>query len=312
MDRLTAIEIFVEVARAGSFSAVAERFEMTPAMIGKYIKWLEARVGSRLLNRNTRRQSLTEAGIEYLGGCQNLLQHYRELEQNTRAHTGQAAGKIRINAPGSYRLTPLLCRFMAQYPRIRIELDLCDRLVDVIGDGFDLIFRVGTPKDAAYIARPLTSSTSVFCASPRYLQRHGTPMALADLARHQCLGFTPWLTQSSLAEEFPLEHLHLWDSQFISNHGSALKVAAINHAGIVLQPRALLTQELESGVLLEILPDALPAPRPVNMLYPAREPMPLRLRLLIDYLSEQRHELDQPAQEGDQAGYSPRCFTLRR
>lgn len=137
-------------------------------------------------------------------------------------------------------------------------------------------------------------------------------MALADLARHQCLGFTPWLTQSSLAEEFPLEHLHLWDSQFISNHGSALKVAAINHAGIVLQPRALLTQELESGVLLEILPDALPAPRPVNMLYPAREPMPLRLRLLIDYLSEQRHELDQPAQEGDQTGYSPRCFTLRR
>ena len=84
MDRLTAIEIFVEVARAGSFSAVADRFEMTPAMIGKYIKWLEARVGSRLLNRNTRCQSLTEAGREYLGGCQSLLQHYRALEQNTR------------------------------------------------------------------------------------------------------------------------------------------------------------------------------------------------------------------------------------
>jgi DNA-binding transcriptional LysR family regulator len=298
VDRLTAIEIFVEVARAGSFSAVAERFEMTPAMIGKYIKWLEARVGSRLLNRNTRCQSLTEAGREYLGGCQNLLQHYRELEQNTRAHTGQAAGKIRINAPitfGSYRLTPLLCRFMAQYPQIRIELDLCDRLVDVIGDGFDLIFRVGTPKDAAYIARPLTSSTSVFCASPHYLQCHGTPIELADLARHRCLGFSPWLTQSSLAEEFPLEHLHLWDSQFISNHGSALKVAALNHAGIVLQPRALLSQELASGTLLEILPDALPAPRPVNLLYPAREPMPLRLRLLIDYLSDHRHELDLPA-----------------
>lgn len=233
MDRLTAIEIFVEVARAGSFSAVADRFEMTPAMIGKYIKWLEARVGSRLLNRNTRCQSLTEAGREYLGGCQSLLQHYRALEQNTQAHTGQAAGKIRINAPitfGSYRLTPLLCRFMAQYPQIRIELDLCDRLVDVIGDGFDLIFRVGTPKDAAYIARPLAHSASVFCASPRYLQRHGTPQELADLARHHCLGFAPWLTQSSLATEFPLEQLHLWDSPFISNHGSALKVAALNHA----------------------------------------------------------------------------------
>ena len=184
---------------------------------------------------------------------------------------------------------------MAQYPQIRIELDLCDRLVDVIGDGFDLIFRVGTPKDAAYIARPLAHSASVFCASPRYLQRHGTPQELADLARHHCLGFAPWLTQSSLSTEFPLEQLHLWDSPFISNHGSALKVAALNHAGIVLQPRALLSQELASGALLEILPDALPAPRPVNMLYPAREPMPLRLRLLIDYLSEHRQALDMPA-----------------
>ena len=187
MDRLTAIEIFVEVARAGSFAAVAERFAMTPAMIGKYIKWLEARVGSRLLNRNTRCQSLTEAGQEYLAGCQNLLQHYRELEQNTLANTGQAAGRIRINAPvtfGSYRLTPLLCRFMERYPQIRIELDLSDRLVDVIGDGFDLIFRIGQPKDAGYIARPLTSTGSVFCASPDYLQRHGTPLTLADLASH--------------------------------------------------------------------------------------------------------------------------------
>ena len=267
---------------------------MTPTMIGKYIKWLEARVGSRLLNRNTRCQSLTEAGQEYLAGCQNLLQHYRELEQNNLANTGQAAGRIRINAPvtfGSYRLTPLLCRFMERYPQIRIELDLSDRLVDVIGDGFDLIFRVGQPKDAGYIARPLASSDSVFCASPHYLQCHGTPLTLADLARHHCLGFSPWLGQSSLAEAFPLEQLHLWDSPFISNHGSALKVAALNHAGVLLQPRALLSEELERGTLQEILADALPAPRPVNLLYPAREPLPLRLRLLIDYLSEQRHQL---------------------
>ncbi|WAF97858.1 LysR family transcriptional regulator [Aeromonas dhakensis] len=294
MDRLTAIEIFVEVARAGSFAAVAERFAMTPAMIGKYIKWLEARVGSRLLNRNTRCQSLTEAGQEYLAGCQSLLQHYRALEQNTLANTGQAAGRIRINAPvtfGSYRLTPLLCRFMKRYPQIRIELDLSDRLVDVIGDGFDLIFRIGQPKDAGYIARPLTSTGSVFCASPDYLQRHGTPLTLADLASHHCLGFSPWLGQSRLAEAFPLEQLHLWDSPFISNHGGALKVAALNHAGILLQPRALLSEELERGTLQEILADALPAPRPVNLLYPAREPLPLRLRLLIDYLVEQRHQL---------------------
>ena len=239
-------------------------------------------------------QSLTEAGQAYLAGCQSLLQHYRELEQNTLANTGQAAGRIRINAPvtfGSYRLTPLLCRFMERYPQIRIELDLSDRLVDVIGDGFDLIFRVGQPKDAGYIARPLASSDSVFCASPHYLQRHGTPLTLADLARHHCLGFSPWLGQSSLAEAFPLEQLHLWDSPFISNHGSALKVAALNHAGILLQPRALLSEELERGTLQEILADALPAPRPVNLLYPAREPLPLRLRLLIDYLSEQRHQL---------------------
>lgn len=140
MDRLTAIEIFVETAKAGSFTAVADKFEMTPAMVGKYIKWLETKVGTRLLHRNTRRQHLTEAGQQYLEDCQALLHHYQELEQRTLAHSGKAIGKIRINAPvtfGSHSLTPLLCHFMALYPQIRVELELSDTLSEIVGDGFD-------------------------------------------------------------------------------------------------------------------------------------------------------------------------------
>lgn len=287
MDRLTSLEIFCAVSEAGSFSAVAERFAMTPAMIGKYIKALESRTGVRLLNRNTRRQSLTEAGREYLAGCREVLRHYHLLEQEMQAHNGQAAGLVRINAPitfGTCQLTPLLCDFMAQHPQIRVELHLSDSLDDVVGSGADLLVRVGALKDASYICRPLTFSQHLFCATPAYLARHGTPTRLADLEHHRCLGFLPWQTESPFSQAFPLEHLHLTRSPLLANQGQALKVAALHHAGILLQPFSLVQAELARGDLLEILADQRPPPRPIHLLYPSRAPLPLRLQLLIDYL----------------------------
>lgn len=291
MDRLTAIEIFVETAKAGSFTAVADKFQMTPAMIGKYIKWLETRVGARLLHRNTRRQHLTEAGQQYLAGCQALLLHYQELEQRTLAHSGEAIGRLRINAPvtfGCNVLTPLLCHFMTKHPQIRIELELSDTLSEIVGDGFDLLFRVGIPHDGTYIAREFASMELILCASPAYLANHGSPKTLSDLAHHRCLGFLPWLKASTLGEQFSLEYLHLWDSPFMTNHGMALKHAALTDAGIILQPLTLVAQELSQGHLIRLLPEMPALIRPIYMLYPARESMPYRLRLLIDYLLTQR------------------------
>ncbi len=292
MDRLTAIEIFVEVARAGSFAAVADRFAMTPAMIGKYIKWLEARVGSRLLNRNTRCQSLTEAGQEYLAAartCCNTTGSWSRtpwpIPARRRAGSASMPRHLR-QLPADAAAVPLHGALPADPHRA----GSVGSLVDVIGDGFDLIFRVGQPKDAGYIARPLASSDSVFCASPHYLQRHGIPLTLADLARHHCLGFSPWLGQSSLAEAFPLEQLHLWDSP-----SSATTAAPQGGRPQPCRHPAAAARPAERGARTRHPagdPGGCPArPAPGQPALSGQGALPLRLRLLIDYLSEQRHQL---------------------
>ena len=289
--------VFATVAEEGSLSAAARALGLTPSAVSRIIARTEQRLGTRLLLRTTRAITFTAEGEAYLRGARRILADMAEVEEAI-TDQGVPRGRLRVSAAlghGRLAIVPLVAAFSARYPNITVDLSLGDEVVDILGGQADVAVRFGHLPDSPLTARKVGETGQVVVASPDYLQRHGTPVELADLARHRCLGFTPWLTQSSLAEEFPLEHLHLWDSQFISNHGSALKVAALNHAGIVLQPRALLSQELASGALLEILPDALPAPRPVNLLYPAREPMPLRLRLLIDYLSDHRHELDLPA-----------------
>ena len=182
MDRLLSLEIFSAVAKAGSFTAVADSFGITPAMVGKHIKQLETQVGATLIHRSTRKQSLTEIGEDYLQGCQKLLADFALLEQKTAQLKNVPSGILRINAPtmyGSIVLSPLICDFLELHPQLHIELVLSDQMVDVLHDGFDAVFRIGKLEDAPYIGRKICDYDLVYCASPSYLNKHGVSDKLA-------------------------------------------------------------------------------------------------------------------------------------
>ncbi len=289
MDRLKSIEVFVEVVAAGSFTKASEKFGITPAMVGKHIKHLENSAGAALLNRNTRKQTLTEMGETYLLRCHKILDEYRALDQEVSLIKNAPKGTLRVNAPitfGALQLSPIICDFLNQYPGLHIDLDLTDKLVDVTHDGYDLIFRVGHLEDASYIGRKITDYELVFCASPQYLNAYGLPATLKDLNAHRCLGFSFWKKQSNLLSELDTNAFDIAHSRFRSNNGMALKMAAINDWGILLQPRLLIEQELQEGKLVEILSSFKPAPSPVNLLYKSRHDLSYKARLFVDFVEE--------------------------
>lgn len=289
MDRLLSIEIFVESAQAGSFTKASEKFGITPAMIGKHIKRLEQHAGVVLLNRSTRKQTLTEAGKEYLICCHKILNHYTDLEQKMSNFNNSPTGNLRISAPvtfGSLALSPILCDFLDLYPNLNIELELSDQKVDVTHGGFDIIFRIGELDDASYIARKVCDYDLIFCASPKYLNTRSIPNTLSDLKKHKCLSFAYRGSPSTLASEIETDAFDLNNSQFSSNNGMALKKAAIKGWGILLQPKMLVNEELESGSLVEVLVNSKPKPRPVHMLYKSRENKTLKSDLFITYLTQ--------------------------
>lgn len=287
MDRLLSLEIFTAVAKAGSFTAVAETFAITPAMVGKHIKQLEAQVGATLIRRSTRKQSLTEIGEDYLQGCQKILTEFAVLEQKTAVLKNAPTGILRINAPttfGSLMLSPLICDFLDLHAQLQIELVLSDQMVDVLHDGFDAVFRIGELEDAPYIGRKICDYDLVYCASPAYLNNHGVPTSLQSLEQHQCLSFVYKGKPSTLVTELATDAFDKDHSRFRSNNGVALKQAALKGWGILLQPRVLVENELLQGSLIELLSDYAPAPRPVHLLYASREHQSLKLKLFIDYI----------------------------
>ena len=288
MDRLKSIEVFVEVVEVGSFTKAADKFGITPAMIGKHIKHLEHSAGAPLLNRNTRKQTLTEIGGAYLLRCHKILNEYMALEQEASIINNAPTGTLRINAPvtfGTLLLSPIICEFLDQYPNIDIDLELTDKLIDVTHDGYDLIFRIGDLEDASYVGKKVTEYELVFCASPQYLNTYGIPSSIKELNTHRCLGFSYWKKQSKLISNLDTYGFDLAHSRFRSNNGMALKIASLNDWGVLLQPRLLIEEELRNGKLVEILADSKPSPSPVNLLYKSRSDISLKSRLLIDFIS---------------------------
>jgi len=289
MDRLKGIEVFVEVVEAGSFTKAAEKFGITPAMVGKHIKHLEHSAGASLLNRNTRKQTLTELGETYLLRCHKILNEYKALEQEASLISNAPTGTLRINAPitfGTLVLSPIICEFLDQHPNIDIDLELSDKLIDVTHDGYDLIFRIGDLEDASYVGKKVTNYELAFCASPQYLNTYGIPSSIKELNKHRCLGFSYWKKQSKIISKLDTNAFDMTHSRFRSNNGMALKIAALNDWGVLLQPRLLIEEELRTGKLVEILSDCKPIPSPVNLLYKSRHDISFKVRLFVEFVGE--------------------------
>jgi len=285
MDTLRCMQAFVAVAEHGSFAAAAVQLQVSAVMVGKYIQQLEAHLGTALLQRNTRHQRLTEAGAAYLAGCRQVLEQVQQAEADVAGLQRQPQGLLRISAPttwGSCVLAPLLSGLLRAQPLLNIELDLSNRRVDLIEDGFDAAIRVGPLPSQELVARPLPPYAMSLCASPAYLRRRGTPRTPADLAGHDCLSHLAWRGGHGwqLANGEQVD----WEARLSSNDGYALREAAVAGAGLILQPTALLAADIAAGRLKPLLRDYVPAPRPMHLIYlPDRRPRP-RLQCFVEYV----------------------------
>ncbi len=279
------MQAFVAVAEHGSFSAAASHLQVSAVMVGKYIQQLEAHLGAALLQRNTRRQRLTEAGTAYLAGCRQVLEQVQQAEADVAGLQVQPRGLLRVSAPttwGSCVLSPVLSELLRAQPLLNIELDLSNRRIDLIEDGFDAAIRVGPLPSQELVARPLPPYAMSLCASPSYLRRRGTPRTPADIEAHDCLSHLAWRGGHGwqLANGEQVD----WEARLTSNDGYALREAAVAGAGLVLQPTALLAGEIAAGRLKPLLRDYLPEPRPMHLIYlPDRRPRP-RLQCFVDFV----------------------------
>jgi len=290
VDRLLSMEVFVAVVDDGSLSAAAKRFDLSAPMVGKHLRLLEDRLGARLLTRTTRRQSLTEVGRHFYERCRDILAEVRAAERGAEALRGQPRGRLRVTAPvvfGSMRLAPALSHYLAAWPEVTVELSLDDRVADMAQEGFDVSIRIGHLKDSGLVARPLQPYRMRICGAPGYLERAGTPRTLAELARHQCLGFSHWNRDG----QWSLRSSNADDEvgpacRLVSNHGGALRMAALEGAGLIMQAEALVGEDIASGRLVSLLEDHLPPARPMHLLYPRdRQPVP-KLTTFVDFMLE--------------------------
>lgn len=292
MDLLRAMAVFVSVADTGSFAAAAQAQRLSAVMVGKHVRQLEERLGARLLQRDTRKQRLTEAGAAFLAEARQVLEQVRRAETVTE-RLGDGArprGHLRVSAPltlGTVAVAPLAAAYLRAYPEVSVDLALEDRTVDLIAEGYDAAIRIGPlPDSDRLVARPLRPYRMVVCAAPSYLRERGTPASPAELIGHSCLNHLLW--HPSAGWRFASlggEALQL-RGRFASNHGEALRRAALDGLGIVLQPQALLAEDIAAGRLVPLFEDDLPPPRPVHLLYPRdRQPLP-KLSRFVELVME--------------------------
>ncbi|HDT0781434.1 TPA: LysR family transcriptional regulator [Klebsiella aerogenes] len=291
MDKLRGMETFVAVVECGSFTAAATRLEMSAVMVGKYIALIEGQLGTRLLERNTRRQSLTDAGRVYFDEARRVLEQVANAERSVERLRLAPAGTLRVSAPVSFGasiIAPLTASFLQAWPEVRVELDLTNRMVDLVDEGIDLAIRIGDIQRTDLVAKYLAPYRMAICAAPDYLARHGTPQTPADLAGHQCLSHTVWTARNEWRLPGAAEEVR-WkrDAVLRCNDGYALRMAAVAGAGLLLQPEVLLAADFASGRLVRILQNYTPEPRPIHLLWRQDlRPLPKLTRFVEHLLKE--------------------------
>ncbi|WP_031424996.1 LysR family transcriptional regulator [Xanthomonas euvesicatoria] len=290
MDTLDAMRVFAAVAERNGFSAAADALDRSTASVTRQVAALEQRLDTRLLNRTTRRVSLTSAGSAYYQRCRQLLADLDDLEATIGAQALEPAGVLRVNAPVSYgieRLGALLPGFRARYPQVELDLSLSDRLVDMVEEGFDVAIRITRRPAPMLIARQLGKVRILACASPAYLARAGTPRHPSDLARHECLLYHYSPSGDEVRFQGPEGDIDVrLRGGLRANNGHVLNAAALAGQGIVMQPDFLAEPHLAAGRLVRILPDYALDEIGIFAVYTSRSHLAPKVRSFIDYLIE--------------------------
>lgn len=291
---LNDIQAFVRVVEEQSFSGAARRLSVPVSSLSRRVARLEEEVGVRLLNRTTRRLHLTDAGRVLFQRAAHSLSEIDEAERALALRSATPRGRLRMTAPVDFRaLLGVVLEFLEAYPEVQIDLDLSNRQVDLIGEGYDLAVRASALIDDSLIAQRVSSSGVRLVASPAYLERRGTPKTLAELGRHDCviLGSTTEGAHFSLTVEKSIVRVPV-SGRVAINSLDGVRQAVLSGFGIGLLPERTIAAELESGALREVLSAHWPPPTSVFLVYPSRRLMSSALRTFVDHLLQ--HLLRQP------------------
>ncbi|MCW9731977.1 LysR family transcriptional regulator [Avibacterium sp. 20-15] len=287
MDKITAINVFLEAARTGSFTDTAEHLQMSRPMVSRHIALIERWLDARLFHRTTRHISLTEAGRQAVPYCQEILNQIKKMQDDTASGRLDLQGTLRLTASisfGATHLTEAIYRFQKQHPKLAIYLNLSEASLNLVEQGIDLAIRISSRPDGQLISRPLADCHSVLAATPAYLAEHGTPKTPEDLPKHRFLAHSHLNRTELSLEKAGEEKKCLLTNAFSANDAGALLCAVRHHAGIAMLPRYLVERELQSGELVALLGDwQLPVLK-IYGLYASREHLPKATRLFLDFL----------------------------
>lgn len=289
MDQLREIEAFVAVAQLGSFVKAADKLGLSKAMVSRHVSELEARLGVRLMQRSTRRLSLSDAGAEYLQRCVQILAELADANAAVSAGAVQAQGLLKITAPvtfGIRHLAPLWGEFLRVHPRVALEVNLNDRVVDLIEEGYDLAVRIGQLAPSTLVARRIASARLILCASPRYLKQAAPIRDLADLAQHDVIAYSYLATGEQWHFSGPEGARSITvHPRLRSNSGETCRAAALADQGVVFQPGFLVGEDLKAGRLVQILPQYEGPELDISVVYASRQHLSHKVRAMVEFLA---------------------------
>lgn len=289
MDKLTAIKVFLTVAETGSFTATAERLEISKPMISRYVALMEEWLNARLFQRSTRKVALTDAGEQAVLFCQRIANLTAEMEQEMMAQQGELRGALRVTSSqtfGTYHLVQMVNRFLQLHPKLNIQLLLNDQTIDLISERIDLAIRITNTPDPNFIARKLADCHSLLVATPDYLAQFGTPTQPEELYQHHYLSHHNINRKAWKCTQGEREVLLDLNSRFTTNDTQALLNAVLDGNGIAMLPKYMLETELQQGKLQAVLPDWQLPTFSIYAIYPSSDKLPLAVRKLIDFLVE--------------------------
>lgn len=284
------MRIFTQVMQAGSFTAAADLLGMSKQSVSRRLMQLEERLGVRLLNRSTRRLDATPLGQQYYDSAVRLLGEMQQAEQDISGQTQALRGTLRLSAPLSFAIShlgSLLTEFLQLHAQLIVEIDLSDRAVDLIGEGYDLALRIGTLEDSSLVARRIASIERVYCASPGYLAARGTPLEPEALREHDCLpyGHSRQVQWQFKGQGKTLQAIAV-SGRMLANNGELLRDAAIAGMGVTYLPAFIVEQALADGRLVKLLEAWTPPPLQLSAVYPQHRQIARPVQAFVEFLRE--------------------------